>query len=106
MIAGRAEVIEQVVEQLLADHPGDQPLRIGVDGITAAGKTTWARELTGAIQARGRFALHVSTDDFHSPRARRHRQGGTSAAGYRGRHRDRQQRSGPPRAASNRWARH
>jgi uridine kinase len=79
---GRATVVEQVVERLLADHPGDRPRRVGVDGITAAGKTTWARELTGAIRARGRSALHLSTDDFHHPRARRHRQGRTSAGGY------------------------
>jgi hypothetical protein len=51
MIAGRAEVIEQLVEQLLANHPGDRPRRIAVDGITAAGKTTWARDLT-ATQTR------------------------------------------------------
>ena len=46
------------------------------------GKTTWARELTGAFRAHGRPALHLSTDDFHHPRARRHRRGRTSAAGY------------------------
>jgi uridine kinase len=82
MTAGRAEVIEQVVGQLLADHSGDHPRRIGVDGITAAGKTTWARELTGAVQVRGRPALHLSTDDFHHPRIRRYRLGRSSAAGY------------------------
>ena len=82
MTAGRAQVIEQVVGQLLADQSGDHPRRIGVDGITAAGKTTWARELTAAVRVRGRPALHLSTDDFHHPRARRYRQGRTSAAGY------------------------
>ena len=46
------------------------------------GKTTWARELTGAFRAHGRPAMHLSTDDFHHPRARRHRQGRTSSAGY------------------------
>jgi uridine kinase len=82
MTAGRAQVIEQVVGQLLADQSGDHPRRIGVDGITAAGKSTWARELTAAVWVRGRPALHLSTDDFHHPRARRYRQGRTSAAGY------------------------
>ena len=77
-----ATVIEQVVERLLADHPGDRPRRIAVDGITAAGKTTWAGELTGVLRDRGRSALHLSTDDFHQPQARRHRQGRSSAAGY------------------------
>ena len=78
----RAEVIEQVAGQLVADHPGDRPRRIGVVGITAAGKTTWADVLPGALRARGRPALHLSTDDFHHPRAWRHRQGRTSAVGY------------------------
>jgi uridine kinase len=82
MLRGRAQVIEQVVDQLLAQHAGDRPRRIGVDGITAAGKSTWARELSDAVHARGRVALHLSTDDFHHPRAIRHRQGRTSAAGY------------------------
>ena len=53
-----------------------------MDGITAAGKTTWADELAAAVRTRGCPALHLSTDDFHFPRARRHRQGRTSAAGY------------------------
>ena len=82
MLGGRAEVIEQVVEQLLTGHTGDRPRRIGVDGITAAGKSTWARELSDGVHARVRLALHLSTDDFHHPRAIRHRQGRTSAAGY------------------------
>jgi uridine kinase len=81
-VIDRATVIEQVVERLLADHQGDRPPRIAVDGITAAGKTTWAGEVTDALRARGRSALHLSTDDFHQPRARRHRQGRSSAAGY------------------------
>ena len=51
MLDGRAKVIEQVVEQLLADYAGDRPRRVGVVGITAAGNTTWARELTGAFRA-------------------------------------------------------
>src|SRR3712207_3904533 len=79
---GRLKVVDQVVVRLLADHPGDRPQRIAVDGITAAGKTTWARELTDAVRALGRPALHLSTDDFHHPRARRYRQGRASAAGY------------------------
>jgi uridine kinase len=82
MLRGRAQLIEQVVDQLLRRHPGDRPRRIGVDGITAAGKSTWARELSDAVHARGGLALHLSTDDFHHPRAIRHRQGRTSAAGY------------------------
>lgn len=71
-----------MVDHLLAVHPGDRPLRVGVEGITAAGKTTWAVELAAALHARSRAALHLTTDDFHHPRARRYRQGRASPAGY------------------------
>jgi uridine kinase len=82
MQGSRAIVVEQVADLLLAGRLGDRPRRIGVDGIAAAGKSTWADELTAALSARGCPALHLSTDDFHLPRARRYRQGRTSAAGY------------------------
>lgn len=82
MNAPRRWVIERVVDHLIDEHPGDRPLRVGIDGITAAGKTTWAAELAAAVGARGRPVLVLSLDGFHHPRARRHRQGRTSAAGY------------------------
>jgi uridine kinase len=78
----RATVVEELADQLLTGHLGDRPRRVGIDGITAAGKTTWADELTAALRARGCPALHLSTDDFHFPRVRRYRQGRTSATGY------------------------
>ena len=53
-----------------------------MDGVTAAGKTTFARDLAAAIGERGRSAIHLSMDGFHHPRAHRHRQGRDSAVGY------------------------
>jgi hypothetical protein len=35
-------IIGSVAEYLLARHPGNRPMRVGVDGITAAGKSTLA----------------------------------------------------------------
>jgi uridine kinase len=58
----------------------DHPVRVAVDGITAAGKTTFAGELAAAITARQ--GVHLSTDDYHHQRERRHRQGRLSADGY------------------------
>lgn len=78
----RRLVLDRVVDHLLAAHPGDRPLRVAVDGITAAGKTTWAGELAVAAEARGRPAVPLSLDGFHHPRARRYRQGRASPAGY------------------------
>lgn len=57
-------------------------LRVAVDGVTAAGKTTLARELVVALEKRGVPAVHLSMDGFHHPRAHRHRQGRDSADGY------------------------
>lgn len=77
----RSKVVGRVADQLAARFPG-HPLRVAVDGVTAAGKTTLADELAAAVGARGRSAVRLSMDDFHHPRARRHRQGRASARGY------------------------
>jgi uridine kinase len=60
----------------------DHPLRVAVDGITAAGKSTLASELVSAVRVRGRPADHLSMDDFHFPRDHRYRRGRDSAIGY------------------------
>jgi uridine kinase len=77
----RAAVLGRVADHLHARRPG-HPLRVAVDGITAAGKTTVARELTGLLAGRGRPAVHLSMDGYHHRRAHRHRQGSRSATGY------------------------
>ncbi|TQS44125.1 uridine kinase [Cryptosporangium phraense] len=66
---------------MAAQHPG-HPLRVGIDGVCGAGKTTFARELRDAVETAGRPAVHVDSDGFHHVRARRYRQGRTSARGY------------------------
>jgi uridine kinase len=77
----RARVLGRVADHLIARQVG-HPLRVAVDGITAAGKTTLARELAAAVAARGRPATHLSMDGFHHARAHRRRQGRDSATGY------------------------
>jgi uridine kinase len=79
MITSRERVLGRIADHLVAQG---RPLRVAVDGITASGKTTLARELTAAITLRGRSAAHLSMDGFHNPRAIRHRQGRDSADGY------------------------
>lgn len=59
-----------------------RPVRVAVDGITAAGKTTFADALAVALGRVGRSVIRVSMDGFHHPRAVRHRQGRASAVGY------------------------
>jgi uridine kinase len=77
----RGRVLGRIADHLAARRLG-HPLRVAVDGITAAGKTTLARELTAMVAARGRPAVHLSMDGFHHPRAHRHRAGRDSADGY------------------------
>jgi uridine kinase len=58
------------------------PLRVGVDGIDASGKTTLADELSHHIQQRQRPPLRASVDAFHHPQSIRYRRGTLSAEGY------------------------
>lgn len=58
------------------------PLRVGVDGWSAAGKTTLARELVAAINAAGRLAVQASLDDFKTAVVRRGRYPTGSAEEY------------------------
>ena len=58
------------------------PIRVAVDGTTASGKSTLARELTDAVKAKGRQAFHLSMDGYHHPRQHRWRKGALSAEGY------------------------
>ncbi|KFN02889.1 hypothetical protein D0U04_18760 [Bacillus clarus] len=58
------------------------PIRVGVSGITASGKTTFANELVEEITKRGEKVIRASIDDFHNPRVIRYAQGKESARGY------------------------
>ncbi len=63
--AERTELIEAVAEQIvaLADHR----LRVAVDGLSAAGKTSFAHELAAAVRSLGRPTLRATFDDFKKP---------------------------------------
>ncbi|AJG60639.1 hypothetical protein ACT7CX_07200 [Bacillus cereus] len=58
------------------------PTRVGVSGITASGKTTFANELAEEIKKRGLPVTRASIDDFHTPKVIRYTQGKESARGY------------------------
>ncbi|MDG7001392.1 MAG: uridine kinase [Nitrososphaerota archaeon] len=58
------------------------PVRVAIDGIDAAGKTTLAEELVKPITKRGRQVIRASIDGFHNPRSRRYERGRDSAEGY------------------------
>ena len=58
------------------------PVRVALDGVDAAGKTTLADELARGVGGRGRPVIRASVDDFLRPRAERYRRGPDSPEGY------------------------
>lgn len=77
----RKQRIKEIVDHILKLNV-THPKRVGVSGITASGKTTFANELAAEIKKRGLRVTRASIDDFHHPRAIRYAQGKESARGY------------------------
>ena len=61
---------------------GPHRLRVGIDGFTAAGKTSFGHELAEAISRSGRPVLRASLDDFKRPWRERHLYDRESGDGY------------------------
>ncbi|MBC8504544.1 MAG: hypothetical protein ISR58_03855 [Anaerolineales bacterium] len=77
----RSKAIEELAELILAVQR-EHPVRVALDGVDAAGKTTLADELALPIEARCRPVIRASIDGFHNPKEIRYRQGADSARGY------------------------
>ncbi|WP_270606795.1 hypothetical protein [Bacillus mobilis] len=77
----RKQRIKEIADDILKLNV-THPTRVGVSGITASGKTTFANELAEEIKERGVRVIRASIDDFHNPRAIRYAQGKESARGY------------------------
>ena len=60
----------------------EHPVRVAIDGVDAAGKTTLADELVAPLERAGRQVVRASIDGFHHPEAIRRRRGSLSAEGY------------------------
>ena len=57
-------------------------IRIAIDGVDGAGKTTLADALAPLVTAQGRPTIRASVDDFHHPRAVRYARGRYSPDGF------------------------
>ena len=69
--AAQRTVVLQRLARMVAEVKGSHPVRVGVDGFSASGKSTLADELAVAIAREGRPCLRASLDDFKRPRAAR-----------------------------------
>jgi uridine kinase len=76
----RARVVDRVAAAI--DAIGSSRLRVAIDGLTAAGKTSFGHELAGALVERGRQALRACLDDFKRPWSEAHLYDRTSGEGY------------------------
>jgi uridine kinase len=77
----RQDVLQEVADRILAVRR-DHPVRVGIDGVDAAGKTCFANELAPHLEKGGRNVIRASIDGFHHPKEIRIRQGALSAEGY------------------------
>lgn len=76
----RNTVVERITERIL--RLGTGRLRVAIDGLTAAGKTSLGHELAEQISAAGRPVLRASLDDFKRPWREAHLYDRTSGEGY------------------------
>jgi uridine kinase len=76
----RALVLNRLVEMI--DSLGHHRLRVAIDGLTAAGKTSLGHELARGLSRGGRPVLRASLDDFKRPWNERHLYDRESGEGY------------------------
>jgi uridine kinase len=81
MTRARQVVVADIAARIAA-VARPHPVRVAIDGVDAAGKTTLADELRPAIDELGRPVIRASIDGFHRPRADRYRRGPSSPEGY------------------------
>ena len=58
------------------------PIRVGIDGFSASGKTVLADELADVLRGVGREVVRAGLDGFHNPAEIRRRRGPLSVSGY------------------------
>ncbi|MEI2316919.1 hypothetical protein [Bacillus paramobilis] len=78
----RKQRIKEIADHIFKLKNLTHPTRVGVSGITASGKTTFANELAEEIKKRGLPVTRASIDDFHNARVIRYAKGKESARGY------------------------
>ena len=70
------------LEDEIRGRRGEGVLRVGIDGVDGAGKTTLADALAERLRASAVPVIRASVDGFHNPRATRYRLGRGSPEGF------------------------
>jgi len=77
----RKKFLSDLADRLVATSP-DQAVRVAIDGVDGAGKTTFADELGNFVAAHGRPVIRASVDGFHNPKRIRYQRGRHSPEGF------------------------
>jgi len=77
----RKKLINKIAQQIMAIKQV-HPVRVGIDGGSATGKTHFAEELAMVIDQLGGTVVRSSIDGFHNPADIRQQQGEFSTTGY------------------------
>jgi uridine kinase len=77
----RDELLDTLAEKIRAIRR-PHPLRVGIDGVDASGKTVLADALGRRLSDAGAPVIRASVDGFHNPREVRRRRGADSPEGY------------------------
>jgi len=77
----RQQLLQELVSRIL-QLKRQHPIRVALDGVDAAGKTTLADELVEPLRALGRPVIRGSIDGFHNSSIVRYQKGSLSPEGY------------------------
>ena len=80
--SNQADYLYNHLVEVILDFQKESPVLVGIDGVDAAGKTTFADKLAACLGQSNRQIIRASIDGFHNPRAVRYRQGKESPIGY------------------------
>ena len=81
MSEAHGSLLARLADAVAGFHP-DRRVRVAIDGVDGAGKTTLANALAPLVATRGRPAIRASVDDFHNPQRIRYARGRYSPDGF------------------------
>ncbi len=76
-----SELFSKIIDKIESCKT-DGVFMVGIDGVDAAGKTTFAALLSEELRKRNNEVIEASMDGFHNPRETRYRLGRDSPEGY------------------------
>jgi len=76
-----ASLLARLADAVIGFDP-DRRIRVAIDGVDGAGKTTLSDALAPLVAAKGRPVIRASLDDFHNPQNLRYARGRYSPDGF------------------------